>query len=438
MYHWQGWEVDAKEYALPHLASENRDWLPTDSESYEYVFGSRHYLYQIYVGTIYWLTGPDQLTVILSNAVPLAATAPAVYCASNLLFENNTLAALAASLTLVDPSFSAAGAFVMRDALVVFLVAITLWATVLVSQGRVSHYRSIITLVAALLGLIVLRQHVALAFGLAAVLVMFFAYERGRTTRLLLVLALTFLGSIILYSSFSLQSVFTGVAFLVVAVLVVFFVRNRGRTKRLLLVLALSFLVFSVIVAALYAPVLYRQGAEEIRNVAQAAGSVLSANQLAVQGAVETLLTSSNESSESQDDQAVHSWIQTLREDPLLAITKTVAHTLFAPYPWVPFLEGGLHYQNSVELYYPAVVLWIIGLPFLIVALWRLPLRESPELLLIMLWLLLIVLEYIVVYGEFSTRQRVFMMPLLWILIAFGVEQVRAYFDKTKTSEQVD
>ena len=84
--------------------------------------------------------------------------------------------------------------------------------------------------------------------------------------------------------------------------------------------------------------------------------------------------------------------------------------------------------------------MYIMGLPFFFVALWRLIrgspglIRSSPEVLVILIWASLVVLEYIASQGEFSTRQRVFMMPLFWVLVAFGVEQVRARFGKMRTA----
>ncbi len=441
MYHWQGLKVVAEDYALPVLVYNNRDWLPADWLPYGTVFGTRHFLYQVYVGVIYFFTGAGQFTVILSHAVLLAALTPAVYCVANSLFENRRLAALAASLTLIDPNFSVAGAFLMKDALAVFLATITLWATVLVVRDRGGRYYPVVILLITLLGLSVLRYHTVVAFWLAAVLVMFLARGNARTKRLLVVLVLSFLGSAMLYylpsslaqdSPYSLQVV----AFWLAAVLVMFLARGNARTKRLLVVLVLSFLGSAMLYylpssLAQDSPYSLQQGVE---NILRDVGSVARANQSTVQGGVETLEASSNVSSESQDDPATEGWIQSLQQNPLLAITKTVAHTLFAPYPWVPLFHG-LSYNNFVELLYPGVVMWIVGLPFLFVALWRLPVRESPELLLIMLWLLLIVSAYIVFQGEFSTRQRIFMMPLFWILIAFGVEQVRAYFNKAKTTE---
>jgi ABC-type amino acid transport system permease subunit len=147
-------------------------------------------------------------------------------------------------------------------------------------------------------------------------------------------------------------------------------------------------------------------------------------------GGVETTYT---------EDLSSTQWLQSLHTSPALALTKGMAHTLFGPYPWVPFTHG-LTY-NSTELFYPGTVMGIIGLPFFFIALWRLLvrgyselIRGSPELLVILSWAFLIVLEYMAYLGEFSSRQRVILIPLFWILVAFGVEQVRARFNKPKAA----
>ena len=379
--HWQGLPVIAKDYGLPGpTGSPGGEWLPTDWLAYGIVFGG-NVLYQVYVGFIYLLLGPQQIAVILSHTVLLAALAPAVYSLSTSLFENKNLAILAASLTLIDPSFAAIGAFLWKDSLAAFLAIIALWATVLVIQRREAYYYPMLVLVAALLGLSQMRYHIVLGFWVAAAVVMVLAYGPSRIRRSVAVL-------------------------------------DRGRTRRLLAVLVLS-LVGSMVVSS---PPWLPQGLE----------GIFSATPLvAVEGRMEEIQATSEE--DWAYDETTANWVQSLREDPLRAVAKTVAHTLFAPYPWVPFVHG--LYYNFVELFYPGVTMLFVGLPFLFVALWRLPVRRSPELLLIMIWLVLIVSSYIVYQGEFSTRQRVFMMPLLWILVSFGVEQVRAYFNRRRQQD---
>ncbi len=511
--HWRGLEVVAEDYYLLGLAALQNAWLPTDWFGYASVFGSRSFLYQVYVGAFYLLAGPQQTTVILSNTVLLAALAPAVYNMSNLLFDSRRIGILAASLVLADPNFAAVGAFLLRDSLITLLMAIALWMTVLVIRKPRAYYPMVV-LVVALLSLSLLRYHVLMAFWLAVVIaVLVLTYYHGRAKWLLAVLLPFCIGSMaLLLLKDSLAAFSTAIAlwatvlivgkrrayypilalvglvaallglamfypglmgfalaagiatfavaatwrvavlvvgerrayypvvalvvlaaallgglspllyhvlavfWLAVTVAVVVMVYYRGGTRRLLAVLALS-LVGSM---ALYTPSSFLDPISQ----AEAASVQKSAE------AVQTM---------SYSDQTTFSWLQAFREDPILSLAKTTAHTLFAPYPWVP-LFNELNY-NSIELFYPGTVMWIMGLPFLFVALWRLLIRGSselargsPELLVILLWAFLVVLVYVAFQGEFSTRSRVFMMPLLWTLIAFGIEQVRIRFDRAKAA----
>src|SRR5919199_3561688 len=131
--HWRGLGVVAEDYDLRGGIFElQEEWLPTDWLAYASVFGTRSILYQIYVGVIYLLAGAQQAPVIFSHTVLLAALAPVVYNLSNLLFGNRRLSVLAASLTLLDPSFGGVSVFLLRDSLIAFVVAIALWTTVLV------------------------------------------------------------------------------------------------------------------------------------------------------------------------------------------------------------------------------------------------------------------------------------------------------------------
>jgi hypothetical protein len=523
--HWRGVEVVAEDHYLWGLYALGQDvWLPTDWLQYASVFGSRSFLYQIYVGIFYFLDGPQQSTVILSHTVLQAALAPVVYNLSSLLFNNRRLGMLAGSLTLVDLNYVAVGAFLLRDSLITLLMALAIWTTVLVIRKPEAYYPMVV-LVTTLLGLSLLRYHVLTAFWVAVgVGVMLLTYYYRRGTRWLLavlvpgytvlvvllalkdslaafitvvalwaavlivrgqrayypVMALVVLVAALLgLSLFDPQlrllglklynpdlvdfSLAAGVATFLVAVTwraaaaivgqqrayypivavvvpvvallgglpllrydvlaifwlaasvaVVVAIYHRGTSRRLLAVLVLSLVGGQ----ALYSPSSFLDPIPEWNDNIQVRAKILQ--------------------EQASGDPTTFEWLQSLREGPPLALTKTVAHTLFGPYPWVPFAYG-LNY-GSTELFYPGTVMYIMGLPFLFVALWRLIrsspglIRGSPELLVILIWASLIVLEYIASQGEFSTRQRVFMMPLFWTLVAFGVEQVRVRFGKMRTA----
>jgi len=119
-------------------------------------------------------------------------------------------------------------------------------------------------------------------------------------------------------------------------------------------------------------------------------------------------------------DQTVVDWYARLHKAPALAVATAVARTLFAPYPWVVFTKG-LDYHNGIELYYLGVLLWIACLPGLF---WGLTVKASrPHLEFVFLVLVIgaSLGAYVLFMGEWSTRQRVFALPVFFAITAIGI-----------------
>lgn len=142
--------------------------------------------------------------------------------------------------------------------------------------------------------------------------------------------------------------------------------------------------------------------------------------QQTIQGSTDTI---SAHEGDAGYDETTAKWIQRFRENPVLALIKTVARTLFAPYPWVAIYPG-LTYTSFSELYYPGNLLWMVFMPAFFIGLVRIGWTKTPSRLFLAAWLFFIVLIYVIFQGEFSTRQRVFLMPLLWIIVAIGINQI--------------
>ena len=118
-------------------------------------------------------------------------------------------------------------------------------------------------------------------------------------------------------------------------------------------------------------------------------------------------------------DEAVLRWKAALRTNPGLAMVKSVAHTLFAPYPWVA-IHPGLTWRSFSELYYPGVLLWILCLPGIVVAIVAFLRRPNEAAGIVIGFLGLLLGVYIVFLGEWSTRQRVFALPAFFALASVG------------------
>lgn len=120
-----------------------------------------------------------------------------------------------------------------------------------------------------------------------------------------------------------------------------------------------------------------------------------------------------------EEDPAVAGWQARWKENPAQATIISVARTLFAPYPWIAVTHG-LSGVNGIELYYPGVILWILCLPGI---LWGIPLslRHTPREGLFLACMLGALLgAYTLFLGEWSTRQRVFMLPVFYCYAAMG------------------
>jgi hypothetical protein len=118
-------------------------------------------------------------------------------------------------------------------------------------------------------------------------------------------------------------------------------------------------------------------------------------------------------------DDTVVDWYARLSKSPLKALATAASRTLFAPYPWV-IITDGLNFRNGIELYYLGVVPWIICLPGIFWAIARAIRNPSFPAAFLGLVLGACLGAYIVFLGEWSTRQRVFMLPVFFALASIG------------------
>ncbi len=120
-------------------------------------------------------------------------------------------------------------------------------------------------------------------------------------------------------------------------------------------------------------------------------------------------------------------WKDSLRDNSLYAAIRSVAHTLFAPYPWVA-IHPGLTGRSASELYYPGVLLWMFCLPGITAAIALGVRSRDPEFWLVVLFLLSQLAAYTIWQGEWSTRQRVFVLPAFFALAAIGWNRLAVGF----------
>jgi 4-amino-4-deoxy-L-arabinose transferase-like glycosyltransferase len=122
-------------------------------------------------------------------------------------------------------------------------------------------------------------------------------------------------------------------------------------------------------------------------------------------------------------DTSVVQWRIYLSDHPVKAIVRSIVRTLFAPYPWSVFQER-LTGSNYIELYLFGTLFWIvIAIPSMFIGMAIASKNGLPATALIAL-LIVISIPYLIFFGEWSTRQRVFMMPLFLSFAAIGWQRI--------------
>lgn len=125
-------------------------------------------------------------------------------------------------------------------------------------------------------------------------------------------------------------------------------------------------------------------------------------------------------------DKSVVEWRRHLDEDPASAIIRAIVRTSLAPYPWVAFTHG-LSGTNYIELYLPGTALWILCLPALLVGAVATIRQRKTKAIILLILLSILASAYITYFGEWSTRQRVFMNPVFYAFIAIGWQKLLGY-----------
>lgn len=387
--HWQGQRVDHASFQLRGLAHWHRAglhgpyWEPDDALSYAFVVGSHEWLYAAYVGLFHWLGDARSDTVIASHVLWAAFFPAAAFGIALTLGANRRVALAAAGLALIDPNAGVNASWLLKDTLAGFLTMAVLWAllTLLVEErARRGPVMFVAVTGLAVLGGVRFVAYVGLM--LAALFVALGLFYRKRAWP-----GLSFLG-----------------------------------------IVAVAWLCHGVIYTVPH--VLKDQNAwTEPASAPPASAPLVTAVVQSVEGANSILRANSGEEAA---DSTTLAWKETLRQDWLYAAVRSVAHTLFAPYPWVAW-HPGLNWRSSNELYYAGVMLWLLCLPGFFAVIFRQICTAGPGLWLVILFLASQLAAYTIWQGEWSTRQRVFVLPAVFALAAIGWHRLVAEWRRRRT-----
>lgn len=120
--------------------------------------GGENWAMPYLVAAIYTIIGRNMLAVQFVNGVIGAATAPVIYLCAHHIFQNRRVARITAILIVVFPSLVLWSSLGLKDAPILLLLALTMYATLKVESRLSVKYLLIIA--AALLGVLSLRFYV--------------------------------------------------------------------------------------------------------------------------------------------------------------------------------------------------------------------------------------------------------------------------------------
>jgi hypothetical protein len=172
----------------------------TDYETLLGVFLLRNWGMAYVVAAIYTVTGRNMLAVQFFNAVVGAATAPVIFLCASHIFQNLRVARLTTLLVAFFPSLVLWSSQGLKDGPIIFLLAVSMLATLKLGERLSTKY--FVMLVLVLYGLFALRFYVFYMTA-AAVLGAFFIGMREQSSRniarqvvivMVMGLALTYLG----------------------------------------------------------------------------------------------------------------------------------------------------------------------------------------------------------------------------------------------------
>lgn len=366
--HWRGNAVENHSYHLRGLLAfhaagvHGAEWLPGDKLTYSLVIGSHEWLYTGYIALWYWLGDATQALVIWSNALWAAFFPAAAFGIAHSLGASRCVSLVAAGLALLDPSAGVNASWLLKDTLAGFLAMAALWAM-----------------------LAYLREGGKARLGIAGV-------------------ALGGLGGVRFVAFLALV---IAAGMISVWLLVCDKIRSRGLA------------IFAVVISAWLANGMVALAPHFAFNGPGGAFNLIGALATPAETVSQGVVVLRSNPGDPPADESVLRWKGALGENPVYSIVRSAARTLFAPYPWVA-ISPGLNWVSFSELYYPGVVFWILCLPRIFTALVKGLQQRELGFWMLALFLAALVAAYTIWLGEWSTRQRVFALPVFFALAAMG------------------
>jgi len=403
--HFQGYDVNFVEHGTKigkpssllqydHSIFGQRVWGAGDEYgSIALLLDTYHYLYSCYLAFFIVVTGEQVELAIFGNAIFFAGIVQTLFILVQQITKNVLHSRIVAVLLILDSGFLAAGAFLLRDLLVIYFLYLSV--LLISTSGSAVDWRrpGLIIFSACIVGSLGVLRYPVFFIVAASVVVVIFMGWRIRNVRPLRYLCIVGISVIVVLFS-QLGSDITN---------------PMKVTNHLLYPSHIAKTAF------------YSQNVVQLDAVKKSKTTVSDTGT--------TDLGVSDDVQEDAEEKEIQVTIQFDRGDVKRIIT-SLAHTVFAPYPWSTLQEG--FKGNWPELFIVGGLVWMITMPFVLIYISTIISSRDVTVWLMMLISVGLFLAYSVTEGEYSTRPRLMSMPFLWFVAAGGIVRVMSWFKTRK------
>ncbi len=390
----------------PYTGEHNWLWTPQQSIHYPTAFNGP-VIYSLIVASFVYLTNADITTAIYLNALFLAAVAQLIFLIGCVTLGDQKWGLTSGILFLLDTGFLAIGAYILRDAIIVWCIyglALCLYAVLQSNGGKLALQVIIAVLLFGLISLLRVPLYYATIFAIIFLITTGWGVPSGKRKIIVAILVLGIGCSLYAMGG---QKVFQS-------------------DKRLLA--HISFPVHFMRSAFYQQQIIQLNKVNKANEVSPASNAIEGEGKKPMESQVLLPVTLEGATPGAIAAESYEVKVVFNTEGLLLKGIRTVARSLFAPYPWSLITQGRI--GTWPELFFPGMFIWILGLPFALIYLPAVLRDKQPAMIYPLLITLVCAFSYIVWNGEYSTRVRLMSMPLAWLMVAGGVQKVLVRWKK--------
>lgn len=377
-------------------------WLPSHTPHYPSKFDGP-IIYPLVIASFSHFAGAAISSFIYVQVILLASLAQIIFLIGAALFRKAKYGWIAWGLILMDSGFLAIGAYHFKDTLIVWSLYLLALALLAMLRGSVRQgVLAVVIAVATIIFISLLRY----PLYFSVILSLLFLFVSGIGLKKAHRMLILFLGAL-------------GVVGGVVAM-----GGPDTLTNRTKVIDHLSFPIHLIRTTFYRQQVIQLDKVKPKRQVGENA-VVTEQNEVDDKKVAQDWVSSTAERSgkannEQQNEYSIK--VTFVSEGLLRKVAVGTARTFFAPYPWAIFKQGLI--GTWPELFYPGMVMWILGLPLAFLFLPDAVKSKDPVLYFLLGITIVCAVAYIAYDGEYSTRVRLMSMPLAWLMVTGGVRSI--------------